>query len=100
MCGSVGLGPCSVPTSAPTRKPSSTPTPAPSTKPSTIADECVDSTEPFLWNENKNTFKTCKNLEKKPENFEKWCKKKKDGKKVWDWCPEMCGSIGLGPCPE
>merc|ERR1711862_469830 len=77
-------------TSAPTESP--TPKPKPTTD-----DGCKDSDESFQWNKSKT--KNCKWLRKQSDSkLKKLCNKKKEGKKVYDWCPKTCGKVGKGSC--
>ena len=79
---------------SPTAIPTDSPTAFPTFHPTTF---CVDSTD-FQY---KNTMKkNCNWVPKGRSNKVKnKCKRKEDGIKVWDWCPETCGEIaGLGRC--
>merc|ERR1712241_866774 len=83
------------PTNAPT---TSAPTESPTPKPTTDDDDgCEDSDESFKWNKSKT--KNCKWLSRQSDSkLEKLCKKKKEGKKVYDWCPKTCSKVGKGSC--
>jgi hypothetical protein len=81
------------------------PSDSPSDSPTINSSSCKDSTKKFKWNKNKKTNKikrkTCKWLSRKKSNpkiIKKLCKKKKQGQKVWIWCPKTCGNVGLGAC--
>jgi len=72
-------------------------TPAGNAPPSSSDDKCRDS-EIFEFNDTPN--KTCEDWVGvgKKRNIKKKCKKPSQGLKVYDWCPETCGKVGIGGC--
>jgi len=97
------VSPTKVPTASPTDSPTSKPTNPPTFFP-TESDKCEDSTEAFKWNnKSKNNKRTCKWLRRslqKTKKLKKLCgrKDKVDNRRVWDWCPKTCATVGLGNC--
>lgn len=81
------------------RSGSLTPAPtAPPTAPPTIPSSCADSiTLAFRDNEKKNC-RWVGRPKKKIRLVKRKCRKKWQGKRLKDFCPETCGKVGLGVC--
>merc|ERR1712008_585170 len=87
--------PTSEPTLVPTASPSNSatskaPTASPTSVPTNSGDNCRDSNSFQYQGKIK---KNCKwvGRGKKTKNHKRKCKKKQDGKHIWDWCPFTCG---------
>merc|ERR1712183_901901 len=81
----------STPTEVPTTSsPTASPTTAePTNAPTAAPIICNDSTASFKWNKKKK--RTCIWLSQRPKSkLKRLCNKKKQNKKVYNWCPKTC----------
>lgn len=111
FCGG-GLGESLSPDLVPTAAPTHTPTPRPSfdeastSAPSFDSADCKDDEQFKFKNKNKKSCKkwiarlakTESKLAKNFKKIEKLCKKKWEGKHIFEYCQETCAKVGLGPC--
>jgi hypothetical protein len=89
--------PTNAPTTAPTAAPTNVPTLSPTTSPTASPTGSCEDSEEFFYKEKEN--KTCEWVGKgKRKAVRKKCKKKWDTMKVFEWCPETCAEVGMGPC--
>ena len=107
-----GLGESLSPDLVPTAAPTHTPTPRPSfdgastSAPSFDSADCKDDEQFKFKNKKKKTCKKwiarlAKNestLAKNYKKIKKLCKKKWEGKHIFEYCQETCAKVGSGPC--
>jgi len=92
------ISPSDMLSDAPSEDPTTSPSVPPSQGPSQ-ADSCTSDSETFRWKGRKQY--TCERYlrAKQTNKIKKKCKKKQDGIRVYDWCPETCArKADLGPC--
>ena len=75
------------------------PTPAP-TAPPTIPSSCADSTTLAFKDNEKKNCKWVGRPKKRIRLLKRKCRKKWQGKRLKDFCPETCGKVGLGVCKQ